>query len=223
MNKEIVKNANVSNKPMTKLQIEYFTNRIDRLTSEKRKSLKSHYESEIQKESKNNYNKFIDTLNLKTEINNYKNAYNQLDSANIKSNLLEGKHNKELKELKEKQEQESLKLEKVLKEKNIEVEKQQTILTESLNNWNKIREWDVYRFRFHDIDELDSELRSACYEETKRAFYKSTAGKELKAIDDVQINILDHIHSNNLDKDILTVIGSNLTKIGINTQLQLTN
>lgn len=223
MNQEIVKNANVSNKPMTKLQIEYFTDRIERLTSEKRKSLKSHYESEIQKESKNNYNKFIDTLNLKTELSNYKSAYNQFDSANIKYNLLEGKHNKEINELKDRQEQESEKLKKLLKDKNIELDKHETVLKESLNNWNKIREWDIYSFRFDTVDELESDLRNACYEETKTAFYKSTAGKELKAIDDVQVNILDHIHSNNLDKDILSVIGHNLTKIGINTQLQLTN
>ena len=118
---------------------------------------------------------------------------------------------------------EIVKLEKVKDKQGKDLNDKRDVLYESLDNWNKIRQWNIYRFNLDSINELESDLRSACYDETKTAFYKSTAGKELKAIDDVQINILDHIHSNNLDKDILTVIGHNLTKIGINTQLQLTN
>tara|TARA_A100001011_G_scaffold176226_1_gene184794 strand:- start:1401 stop:2072 length:672 start_codon:yes stop_codon:yes gene_type:complete len=223
MNQEIVKNANVSNKPMTKLQIEYFTNRIDRLTNEKRRSLESEFESEIQKESKNNYNKFIDTLKIKPQIDDFKDSTANYESTQKKLNEVERKHSKEIELLKVKHEMEIVKLEKVKDKQGKDLNDKRDVLYESLDNWNKIRQWKIYRFNLDSINELESDLRSACYDETKTAFYKSTAGKELKAIDDVQINILDHIHSNNLDKDILTVIGSNLSKIGINTQLQLTN
>ena len=223
MNQEIVKNANVSNKPMTKLQIEYFTNRIDRLTNEKRRSLESEFESEIQKESKNNYNKFIDTLKIKPQIDDFKDSTANYESTQKKLNEVERKHSKEIELLKVKHEMEIVKLEKVKDKQGKDLNDKRDVLYESLDNWNKIRQWNIYRFNLDSINELESDLRSACYDETKTAFYKSTAGKELKAIDDVQINILDHIHSNNLDKDILTVIGHNLTKIGINTQLQLTN
>lgn len=223
MNQEIVKNANVSNKPMTKLQIEYFTNRIDRLTNEKRRSLESEYESEIQKESKNNYNKFIDTLKIKPLINDFKDSYNKYESTLKKTDELEGKHNKEIRDLKARQEIETEKLSKVKLSQGMTLSDNRDALSESLESWNKIRGWGFYSFATDSINALESDLRKACYDETRSAFYKSTAGKELKAIDDVQVNILDHIHSNNLDKDILTVIGHNLTKIGINTQLQLTN
>ena len=89
MNNEIVKNANVSNKPMTKLLIEYFTNRIDRLTNEKRRSLESEFESEIQKESKNNYNKFIDTLKIKPQVDDFKDSRANYESTKKKLNEVE--------------------------------------------------------------------------------------------------------------------------------------
>lgn len=223
MNQEIVKNANVSNKPMTKLQIEYFTDRIDRLTNEKRRSLESEFESEIQKESKNNYNKFIDTLKIKSQLDDFKNSRNKYDLIQEKRHKLEKKHKLDMEILERKQEIETEKLEMVRDKQGQTLTDKRDRLSESLDNWNKIRQWGIYRFNLDSINELESDLRRACYDETRSAFYKSTAGKELKAIDDVQVNILDHIHSNNLDKDILTVIGHNLTKIGINTQLQLTN
>lgn len=222
MNTEIVKNANISNKPMTKLQIEYFTHRIKNLTDEKRRSLESQFESEIQKVSKSNYNKFIDTLKIKAILNDFKENYNKYEATQNKEREIENLHHKEIRALQAKQEIEK---EKLLKLKNIqgdELDTARSYLRDSLENWNKIRNWGVYRFSTDSIAEVEKDLRHACYDETRTAFYKSTAGKELKAIDDVQVNILDHIHSNNLDKDILSIIGHNLTKIGINTQLQLT-
>ena len=201
MNQEIVKNASVSNKPMTKLQIEYFTNRIDRLTNEKRRSLESEFESEIQKESKNNYNKFIDTLKIKPQIDDFKDSRAKYESTQKRLNEVERKHKKELELLEKKQELETEKLEKVKEKEGDVLSDKRDILQESLDNWNKIRQWGIYRFNLDSVGELESDLRKACYDETRSAFYKSTAGKELKAIDDVQVNILDHIHSNNLDKD----------------------
>ena len=222
MNKEIIKNTDVSRKPFNKAQIEWWTDRIDNLTREKRRALQSEFESHIQADSKKNMEKFIYTLKINKELEAFKNTYSKYEKTIKKRTHLELKHKAELRKLEEKQTIEGVKL-KQIKEKEVEeLDKARTELNQALSNWEKIRGWNVY-FNDDNPDELNSTLTDCCYEETKKAFYKSKAGKDLKQIDDVRLNILDHIYSNNLDQNILSVIGVNLASIGINTQLQLTN
>jgi len=222
MNTNIIKEANITNKPFTKIQIDYFSNRINRLTDEKKQVLESEYESSIQKESNENYNKFIDTLGIKTLVDDFKQAQSGYDKTYNTLDEIEDKQRLEMKALKDRQADEYNKFKKD-HQINIDVlESSKNLLTESLNKWDKIRKWNIYRFDLDSVADLESDLRNACYKETKNAFYKSTAGNELKKIDDVETNILDHIYSNNLDKNILDVIATNLNSIGIKTQLQLT-
>lgn len=221
MNKEIIKNADVSRKPFNKAQIEWWTDRIDNLTSEKRRSLESEYESYIQEESKKNMNKFINTLNINKELDAYRNSFSKYDKTKKKEIQLNYKHESEIRKLQEKHKEEERKLNQIKVKEYEELEKVEYQLNQVLKNWEKIRDWNVY-LNYENPEELDIKLSDCCYEETKKAFYKSKAGKELKQIDDVRLNILDNIYSNNLDQNILTVIGVNLASIGINTQLQLT-
>ena len=131
------------------------------------------------------------------------------------------KQKTELRKLEEKHKEEEHKLNQIKEKEGEGLEKARTEIDQALTNWEKIRGWEVY-MNYDNPDKLNSTLSDCCYEETKKAFYKSKAGKELKQIDDVRLNILDNIYSNNLDQNILTVIGVNLASIGINTQLQLT-
>ena len=222
MNKEIINNSDVSRKPFNKAQIEWWTNRIDNLTREKRRSLESEFESHIQAESKKNMEKFINTLKINKELESYKNAYSKYEKTIKKESDLNWKHEAELRKIKEKHKEEENKLKQIKVKENEELEKAQEELTQILDNWEKIRGWQVY-LNYDSPNKVNATLTSCCYEETKKAFYKSKAGKELKQIDDVRLNILDNIYSNNLDQNILTVIGVNLASIGINTQLQITN
>ena len=148
MNTEIVKNANISNKPMTKLQIEYFTNRIKNLTDEKRRSLESQFESEIQKVSKNNYNKFIDTLKIKAILNDFKETYNKYEATQNKEREIENLHHKEIRALQAKQEIEK---EKLLKLKNILIGII-IINRKSLIFWSEIKKYKI------DITEIVAKL-----------------------------------------------------------------
>jgi len=222
MNKEIINNTDVSRKPFNKAQIEWWTNRIDNLTREKRRSLESEFESHIQAESKKNMDKFINTLKINKELESYKNAYSKYEKTINKSVDLQFKQKAELRKLEEKHKEEEHKLNQIKEKEGEGLKKARTELTQVLENWEKIRGWQVY-FNYDNPSEVNATLTNCCYEETKKAFYKSKAGKELKQIDDVRLNILDNIYSNNLDQNILSVIGVNLASIGINTQLQLTN
>lgn len=223
MNTNIIKEANITNKPFTKIQIDYFSNRIRRLTESKKQILESEYESSIQKESTDNYNKFIDTLGIKQLVNDFKTAQSSYDKINNSLDQLENKQRLEMKALKDKQALEYGTHKKDLMLTSDNLDKSKSLLKESLNKWDDIRKWNIYHFDLRDVADLESDLRTACYKETKNAFYKSTAGNELQKIDDVHTNILDHIYSNNLDKNILDVIATNLNSIGIKTQLQITN
>tara|TARA_R100001244_G_scaffold17039_3_gene18255 strand:- start:415 stop:1032 length:618 start_codon:yes stop_codon:yes gene_type:complete len=196
----------MSTKQISKDNREYWSTKLGRKFTDKRSLIESVHISEIRKQSDNNFVTFNKRLQIEKDLKvlaqcqkDYNDFFNSID-----------------KKLQDKK----LKLEGITKK-----------LSTKLSDWAKNRNWEV-GYGDDKIPAWDKEpkgiftlsqdfaqfLSEKCYEETKKAFYKSKKGEEIKNINELEEQAEDLLHSDMIGSEVLRQISliAKKTQIKIN-------
>jgi len=154
-------------RPIRKQELEYLDQLIKNKFNDKKMALKSQYQLEIDRQSKNNLKKFISTLKFDKIMNDLEKAESEYN------NFMATKQQKEMQ------------LDKTRKDL---IEKAQN----ELDKWKDLRGWKEKSESYNNKDISDlksceavkSYLEWACNAETTNAFYKSEKGRLLKYLEE---------------------------------------
>ena len=127
---------------------------------------------------------------------------------------------------------------KRLEEKKELAKKLFSKISQKLIGWSEIRKsWNSYDIPKYDYEDkildlserVENFLKDTCKKETKEAFYKSKKGKEMKKLDELEEKATDLLHSDMIGSEVLREISEIAKKTNINitipseTRKQLTN
>lgn len=185
----------MSTKQISKDNREYWSTKLNTKFADKKSVIESVHISEIRKQSDNNFVTFNKRLNLEKDLKSldkcqkdYNEFFNSID--------------------------------KKLQDKKLKVEMITKKLSTKLSDWAKNRNWEI-GYGEDKIPVWDKEykggiftlsqdfgqfLSEKCYEETKKAFYKSKKGEEIKIINELQEQAEDLLHSDMIGSEILRQI-----------------
>ena len=191
----------MSNKQISKDNREYWSNKLSRKFREKKSTIESLHQVEINETTQKNFPTFIKRLGVEKDIEKYLKVEKEFNDY-------------------------SKNYQKRLEEKREQVRKFFQVLNHKLNNWAETRQWDTYDIptyeydkKIYDLkDKIDVFLRNQCKKETKKAFYNSKKGKELQTLDELQEKATDLLHSDMIGTEVLKQI----SLIAKQTQINMT-
>ena len=191
----------MSNKQISKDNREYWSNKLSRKFREKKSTIESLHQTEINETTQKNFPTFIKRLGVEKDIEKYLKVEKEFNDY-------------------------SKNYEKRLEEKREQVKKFFQIINQKLNNWAETRNWELYDIptydnnnKIYDLkDRIDNFLRSQCKLETKKAFYNSKKGKELQVLDELEEKATDLLHSDMIGSEVLQQI----SLIAKQTQINMT-
>jgi len=191
----------MSNKQISKDNREYWSNKLSRKFREKKSTIESLHQVEINETTQKNFPTFIKRLGVEKDIEKYLKVEKEFNDY-------------------------SKNYQKRLEEKREQVRKFFQVLNHKLNNWAETRQWDTYDIptyeydkKIYDLkDKIDVFLRNQCKKETKKAFYNSKKGKELQVLDELEEKATDLLHSDMIGTEVLKQI----SLIAKQTQINMT-
>ena len=191
----------MSNKQISKDNREYWSNKLSRKFSEKKSTIESLHQVEINETTQKNFPTFVKRLGVEKDIEKYLKVEKEFNDY-------------------------SKNYQKRLEEKREQVRKFFQVISRKLNNWAETRQWDTYDIpsyeydkKIYDLkDKIDEYLRNQCKKETKKAFYNSKKGKELQMLDELEEKATDLLHSDMIGTEVLKQI----SLIAKQTQINMT-
>ena len=191
----------MSNKQISKDNREYWSNKLSRKFSEKKSTIESLHQVEINETTQKNFPTFIKRLGVEKDIEKYLKVEKEFNDY-------------------------SKNYQKRLEEKREQVRKFFQVISRKLNSWAETRQWDTYDIPFYEYDKkiydlkdkIDEYLRNQCKKETKKAFYNSKKGKELQVLDELEEKATDLLHSDMIGTEVLKQI----SLIAKQTQINMT-
>ncbi len=179
---------------------EYWSRKLRSKFSEKKEAIESIHQNVINERAEKNYPIFkkrlgvqkelVEILKLEKDFNHFSNNYR---------NVLEQKRDK---------------LRKCTQKLNNKLEGWQS----SRRTWNdeNVPEWNDKDKQYFLSSEYDKFLEGLCRQETKKAFYNSKDGQELKKLDDLQEKAEDLLHSDMIGAEVLKQISLIAKQTNIN-------
>ena len=185
---------------------EYWSRKLRSKFSEKKEAIESIHQNVINERAEKNYPIFkkrlgvqkelVEMLKLEKDFNHFSNNYR---------NVLEQKRDK---------------LRKCTQKLNNKLEGWQS----SRRTWNdeSVPEWNDKDKQYFLSSEYDKFLEGLCRQETKKAFYNSKDGQELKKLDNLQEKAEDLLHSDMIGADVLKQISLIAKQTNINMTIPQT-
>ena len=182
----------MSNKQISKDNREYWQRKLSKKFDEKKSVIQSLHQLEINETSKKNFPIFIKRLGILKDLENLKKSQKEFNdySSNFKKRLEDKR--------------------------------------EKLEDWQPTRDWSVDSYdypKYHDDSsyyhfdtEFETFLKTCCKDETKKAFYNSKKGQELKKLDELEEKATDLLHSDMIGSEVLQQI----SLIAKQTQINMT-
>ena len=188
----------MSTKQISKDNKEYWENKINKNFNLKIQAIKSMHLAEIREKSEKNFGSFTKTLQVEKDLKAV--------------DLAEKDYNAFFESI-----------DKLLNAKKIKLRDVSQKLETKLKDWSANRDWenDNYsggeRIPSWDFDNKNTYslttdfykfLESKCHEETKKAFYKTKKGEELKEISEAKEEAIDLLHSDMIGSEVLRHISA---------------
>ena len=180
----------MSNKQISKDNREYWENKLETKFREKRQTIESLHQVEINDQAQKNFPVFKKRLGLEKDI--------------VKFLRVEKDYNDFSKNY-----------QKMLDEKRTLVASLFSKIRGKLKSWSETRviwnEYDIPKFedesRIYDLsNRIENFLKETCKEETKQAFYKSKKGQEIQKLFDLEEKAKDLLHSDMIGSEVLSQI-----------------
>jgi hypothetical protein len=191
----------MSNKQISKDNREYWSNKLSRKFREKKSTIESLHQAEINETTQKNFPTFVKRLGVEKDIEKYLKVEKEFNDY-------------------------SKNYQKRLEEKREQVKKFFKVISDKLGNWAETRNWELYEIpqykydeKIYDLkDKIDSYLKDQCKIETRKAFYNSKKGKELQMLDELEEKATDLLHSDMIGSEVLKQI----SLIAKQTQINMT-
>ena len=191
----------MSNKQISKDNREYWSNKLSRKFREKKSTIESLHQAEINETTQKNFPTFVKRLGVEKDIQKYLKVEKEFNDY-------------------------SKNYQKRLEEKREQVKKFFKVLSDKLGNWAETRNWELYEIPKYNYDEkiydlkdkVDNYLKDQCKIETRKAFYNSKKGKELQMLDELEEKATDLLHSDMIGSEVLKQI----SLIAKQTQINMT-
>tara|TARA_R100000231_G_scaffold3417_1_gene6174 strand:+ start:518 stop:1129 length:612 start_codon:yes stop_codon:yes gene_type:complete len=189
-------------KQISKDNREYWQNKLENKFREKRQTIQSLHQAEINEQAQKNFPIFKKRLGLERDIANFLKV--EKDFNDYSKNYA-----------------------KRLEEKREMVKKLFSKIRDKLCGWSETRTtWNDYEIPKYDYesklydlsDRVESFLKSTCKAETEDAFYKSKKGQEIQKLHDLEEKAKDLLHSDMIGAEILKQI----SLIAKQTQISMT-
>ena len=190
----------MSNKQISKDNREYWENKLETKFREKRQTIESLHQVEINDQSQKNFPVFKKRLGLEKDI--------------VKFLKVEKDYNDYSKNY-----------QKMLDDKRALVQLLFSKIRSKLKSWSETRtiwnEYDIPEFDFkskiYDLsNQVENFLKETCKEETKQAFYKSKKGQEIQKLFDLEEKAKDLLHSDMIGSEVLSQISMIAKQTNIN-------
>ena len=191
----------MSNKQISKDNREYWSNKLSRKFREKKSTIESLHQAEINETTQKNFPTFVKRLGVEKDIEKYLKVEKEFNDY-------------------------SKNYQKRLEEKREQVKKFFKVISDKLGNWAETRNWELYEIPKYNYDEkiydlkdkIDNYLKDQCKIETRKAFYNSKKGKELQMLDELEEKATDLLHSDMIGTEVLKQI----SLIAKQTQINMT-
>jgi len=189
-------------KQISKDNREYWQNKLENKFREKRQTIESLHQAEINEQTQKNFPVFKKRLGLEKDIANFLKV--EKDFNDYSKNYA-----------------------KRLEEKREMVKKHFSKIRDKLKSWSETRtiwnDYDIpkydYESKLYDLsDRVENFLKDTCKEETRQAFYKSKKGQEIQKLYDLEEKAKDLLHSDMIGTEILKQI----SLIAKQTQISMT-
>jgi len=190
----------MSNKQISKDNREYWENKLETKFREKRQTIESLHQVEINDQAQKNFPVFKKRLGLEKDI--------------VKFLKVEKDYNDYSKNY-----------QKMLDEKRASVQLLFSKIRGKLKSWSETRtiwnEYDIPKFdlesKIYDLsNRVENFLKETCKEETKQAFYKSKKGQEIQKLFDLEEKAKDLLHSDMIGSEVLSQISMIAKQTNIN-------
>ena len=189
-------------KQISKDNREYWQNKLSNKFREKKLTIESLHQIEINEQSQKNYPIFKKRLGIEKDVLAYIKV--EKDFNDYSKNY-----------------------EKRLEEKRENVRKFFSKIRDKLKSWAETRDafndvnipsYDHDRSFYRLSESLEEYLRDTCKKETKNAFYKSKKGQEIQKLDELEEKATDLLHSDMIGAEVLKQI----SLIAKETQINMT-
>ena len=194
--------GNTMSKQISKDNREYWQNKLENKFREKRQTIESLHQAEINEQTQKNFPVFKKRLGLEKDIANFLKV--EKDFNDYSKNYA-----------------------KRLEEKREMVKKHFSKIRDKLKSWSETRtiwnDYDIpkydYESKLYDLsDRVENFLKDTCKEETRQAFYKSKKGQEIQKLYDLEEKAKDLLHSDMIGTEILKQI----SLVAKQTQISMT-
>jgi len=187
-------------KQISKDNREYWLRKLSSKFSDKKQTIVSLHQVEINEQSQKNFPIFKKRLGIEKDLLNYIKV--EKDFNDYSKN-----YQKRLEEKKEMAKKLFLKVRDKLKS-----------WAETRKSWNDNEIPDyVYDKKIFDLSEqIEDFLKDTCKQETKEAFYKSKKGKEIQQLEELEEKATDLLHSDMIGSEVLSQISQIAKQTNIN-------
>ena len=169
-------------KQISKDNKEYWENKLNSKFQTKIQAIESMHLAEIREKSDKNFGSFTKTLQVEKDLK-------AVDLAEKDYNTFFDS------------------IDKLLNAKRTKLRDASQKLETKLKDWASNRNWDS-KDKYSLSDDFTKFLESKCHEETKRAFYKTKKGEELKVISEAKEEAIDLLHSDMIGSEVLRHISA---------------
>jgi len=184
-------------KQISKDNKEYWENKLNSKFQTKIQAIESMHLAEIRETSEKNFGSFTKTLQVEKDLK-------AVDMAESDYNTFFDS------------------IDKLLNAKRTKLRDASQKLETKLKDWASNRNWDINNYSNDKVPAWDWDskdkyslsedftkfLESKCHEETKKAFYKTKKGEELKVISEAKEKAIDLLHSDMIGSEVLRHISA---------------
>lgn len=183
----------MSTKQISKDNKEYWENKLNTKFNTKIKAIESMHLAEIREKAEKNFGSFTKTLQIEKDLKAVESAEKDFNT------FFES-------------------IDKLLNAKRLKLREVSQKLQTKLEDWASNRDWETSsysgndRIPYWDWDNKEKYnlttdfykfVENKCHEETKKAFYKTSKGEELKVLENLQEQAIDLLHSDMIGTEVL--------------------
>ena len=183
----------MSTKQISKDNKEYWENKLNTKYNTKIKAIESMHLAEIREKAEKNFGSFTKTLQIEKDLKAVESAEKDFNTFfESIDKLLNAKRSK----LREVSQKLQTKLEDWASNRDWE--------TTSYSGNDRIPSWDWdNKEKYNLTTDFYKFVENKCHEETKKAFYKTSKGEELKVLENLQEQAIDLLHSDMIGSEVL--------------------
>jgi len=187
-------------KQISKDNREYWLKKLSSKFSDKKETIVSLHQVEINEQTQNNFPIFKKRLGIEKDLLNYIKVEKDFNDYSIN-------YRKRLEEKKD-----------VARKLFLKVRDKLKSWAETRKSWyeNDIPDYDYDKKILDLSDQIENFLKDTCKKETKEAFYKSKKGKEIKNLDELEEKATDLLHSDMIGSEVLSQISQIAKQTNIN-------